>query len=165
MSSGFIEVGQELRFGHHTTNRTVLWDNDLALGGDARTIRIGSDDHRIYIGDDGSYRAGTKQRLANLHIEGRGTIEWRGGEVGLASILWINSPSFSSSSDILFIRNWYEYEDFFLVRREGFHSSLLPQIIFEGYQDYDLEAPRRHLHPDHALRQKASPTPAPTEQS
>jgi len=36
----FVGNGQELRFGHHTANRTVLWDNALALGSGERTIRI-----------------------------------------------------------------------------------------------------------------------------
>jgi len=90
-----------------------------------------------YGGDQG---AGTKQHLAELRIEGRGTIDWRGGEVGQANILWIDTLSFSSTSDILFIRNWYEYEDLFLVKRVHngvqFDDLKLNQIVFEGYQDY-----------------------------
>jgi len=86
--------------------------------------------------DRKTYGAGTKQQLANLHIEGRGTIDWRGGEVGLANILWIDELTFSSTSDILFIRNWYEYEDLFLVKKVNFDTALLSQIVFEGYQDY-----------------------------
>jgi len=45
-----------------------------------------------YGGDQGILQLGgnTKQRIANLHIEGRGTIDWRGGEVGQANILWID---------------------------------------------------------------------------
>ncbi|WP_197456804.1 hypothetical protein, partial [Cephaloticoccus primus] len=53
----------------------------------------------------------TKQSLANLHIENRGTIDWVGGEVGRANILWIDTLTFSSPDAQLFIRNWYEYED------------------------------------------------------
>jgi len=103
---------------------------------DPRGPEYSGDQAILQLGGNGPYGAGTKQRLANLRIEGRGTIDWRGGEVGLANILWIDSLSFSSTSDRLFIRNWYEYEDLFLVKREGFQSSLLNQIIFEGYQDY-----------------------------
>jgi len=104
---------------------------------DPRGPEYSGDQAILQLGGNGPYGAGTKQRLSELRIEGRGTIDWRGGEVGLANILWIESLSFSSTSDILFIRNWYEYEDLFLVRKEGFHSSLLPQIVFEGYQDYE----------------------------
>jgi len=105
-------------------------------GGDQAILQLGGNG-----GSDGkTYGAGTKQRLANLHIDGRGTIDWRGGEVGLANILWIDELSFSGSGDILFIRNWYEYEDLFLVKKvhngKVFDTALLPQIVFEGYQDY-----------------------------
>jgi len=45
-----------------------------------------------------------------------------------------------STGGVLFIRNWYEYEDLFLVRRvlndKEFDKNLLPPIVFEGYQDY-----------------------------
>jgi len=95
-----------------------------------------------YGGDQAILQLGgnTKQRLANLHIESRGTIDWRGGEVGKANILWIETLSFSSTNDRLFIRNWYEYEDLFLVKKvhngRAFDDTKLNQIVFEGYQDY-----------------------------
>ncbi|WP_156469109.1 PEP-CTERM sorting domain-containing protein, partial [Cephaloticoccus primus] len=79
----------------------------------------------------------TKLSLSNLHIENRGTIDWVGGEVGRANILWIDMLTFSSSDAQLFIRNWYEYEDILLVKRANFNFATLPQIIFEGYQDYE----------------------------
>jgi len=105
---------------------------------DPRGPEYGGDQAILQLGGNGpNYGAGTKQKLTELRIEGRGTIDWRGGEVGLANILWIDKLTFSSTSDRLFIRNWYEYEDLFLVRKEGFHTDLLPQIIFEGYQDYE----------------------------
>jgi len=95
-----------------------------------------------YSGDQAILEMGgnTKQLLSELRIEGRGTIDWRGGEVGKANILWIDTLSFSSTNDRLFIRNWYEYEDLFLVKkvhnRVEFNDLLLNQIVFEGYQDY-----------------------------
>jgi len=105
-------------------------------GGDQAILQLGGDG-----GSDGkTYGAGTKQLLSELRIEGRGTIDWRGGEVGKANILWIETLSFSSTSDRLFIRNWYEYEDLFLVKKihngKEFDKYLLNQIVFEGYQDY-----------------------------
>jgi len=78
----------------------------------------------------------TKQHIATLHIENRGTIDWVGGEVGKANILWIENLTFSGPDAQLFIRNWYEYEDILLVRKVGFREGDLPKIIFEGYQDY-----------------------------
>jgi len=108
---------------------------------DPRGPEYGGAQAILQLGGDGpNYGAGTKQRLANLHIEGRGTIDWRGGEVGQANILWIDELTFSSTSDRLFIRNWYEYEDLFLVKKihngQEFDKYLLNQIVFEGYQDY-----------------------------
>jgi len=107
---------------------------------DPRGPEYSGDQAILQLGGNGPYGAGTKQRLAELRIEGRGTIDWRGGEVGKANILWIDSLSFSSTSDILFIRNWYEYEDLFLVKKihngVKFNDLRLNQIVFEGYQDY-----------------------------
>jgi len=108
-------------------------------GGDQAILQLGGNG-----GADGkTYDAGTKQHLADLRIEGRGTIDFRGGDGGEANILWIEELIFSSTSDRLFIRNWYEYEDLLLVRRtyiDGLEDSdraqLLSQIFFEGYQDY-----------------------------
>jgi len=153
-NSGNLQIADRITIGDGAgTDKLILpggrWNPIIKQGGglpsitlrgtpyDPRGPEYGGDQAILQLGGNGPYGAGTKQRLANLHIEGRGTIDWRGGEVGLANILWIDSLSFSSTSDRLFIRNWYEYEDLFLVRREGFHTDLLPQIIFEGYQDYE----------------------------
>jgi len=88
-------------------------------------------------GSDGkTYGAGTKLRLDTLHIENRGTIDFRGGEVGLANIIWLDDLTFNDANARLFIRNWYEYEDVLLVKR-SWDLTRLPQIVFEGYQDYE----------------------------
>jgi len=106
---------------------------------DPRGPEYGGAQAILQLGGNAPYGAGTKQRLANLHIEGRGTIDWRGGEVGQANILWIDELTFSPGG-ILFIRNWYEYEDLFLVKKvhngQAFDGAKLNQIVFEGYQDY-----------------------------
>jgi len=78
----------------------------------------------------------TKQHLANLHIEKRGTIDWVGGEIGLANILYLDTLTFSGHDAILFMRNWYEYEDILLVRSGGFDLSYLQNIRFEGYENF-----------------------------
>jgi len=77
---------------------------------------------------------GTRQKLSNLSVFGQGVIDFVGGEVGRANILWVDLLQLYSG--ILFIRNWYQYEDFLLVKRIAFNSSMLPRIIFEGYEDY-----------------------------
>jgi len=80
----------------------------------------------------------TKLHLSNLHIESRGTIDWVGGEVGLANILWLDTLTFSGPDAILFMRNWYEYEDFLLVRSNGFDLSYLQNVRFEGYENFPV---------------------------
>jgi len=92
-----------------------------------------------YGGDQAILRMGgnTKLHLKNLHIENRGTIDWVGGEASKANILWIDTLTFSGPDAQLFMRNWYEYEDILLVRKTNFNEGYLPQIVFEGYQNYE----------------------------
>jgi len=89
----------------------------------------------------------TKQRIATLKIENRGTIDWVGGDVATANILWIDALEFNNTDARLFMRNWYEREDYFLISRTWLNSrtetqraQLLSQIIFDGYQDFSVLA-------------------------
>jgi len=110
---------------------------------DPRGPEYDSDQAILQLGGDGpTYGAGTKQHLASLTIEGRGTIDFRGGEFAQANILWVDKLTISTGGQ-LFIRNWYEFEDMLLVKRsfmnglsESGRAYLLSQIVFEGYQDY-----------------------------
>jgi len=100
----------------------------------------------------------TKQHINRLTIQDRGTIDFAGGNAGLANILWIDELSFSGVDDgRLFIRNWYQYEDYLLVRKSSFNKndSLLSRIIFDGYQDFpvlaiDYDANYYQITPFHA---------------
>jgi len=89
----------------------------------------------------------TKQHLTKLTITDRGTIDWSGGEVATANFLWIDELEFNNADARLFMRNWYEYEDYFLISRtwlnsrsEAQRAQLLSQIIFDGYQDFPVLA-------------------------
>lgn len=96
----------------------------------------------------------TKQHLAVLNVMERGTIDFAGGEVGLANILWIDQLNFLNAagnsydpSARLFIRNWYQYEDYLLISRGWINTyqptqlaEFLNQIVFDGYQDFRLVA-------------------------
>jgi len=95
----------------------------------------------------------TKQHIGELQIRDRGTIDFAGGEAGLANILWIDEliivggGVLANAKAQLFIRNWYQYEDYLLIRRSWFNSQdatrraqLLSQIIFDGYQDFPVLA-------------------------
>jgi len=105
-----------------TLNGTPYDPRGPEYGGDQAILRLGGN---------------TKQHLANLHIENRGTIDWVGGEASKANILWIENLTFSGPDAQLFMRNWYEYEDILLVRKTGFSEGYLPQIVFDGYQNYE----------------------------
>jgi len=76
---------------------------------------------------------GIRETIGNLHIEGRGVIDFRGGEVGRANYLIINGNITFDSASRLFIRNWYEFEDYLLIRRNGAGLVNLNNIEFEGY--------------------------------
>jgi len=100
-----------------------------------------------YGGDQAILRMGgnTKLHLANLHIQDRGTIDWVGGEVSQANILYLDSLTFSGPDAVLFMRNWYEYEDYLLVNRGWFDgltaaqkAGLKSQVHFEGYENFPV---------------------------
>jgi len=80
----------------------------------------------------------TKVRLQNLHIQDRGTIDWVSGNVGQANILYLDTLTFSGPDAILFMRNWFEYEDYLLVRTNGFDLSYLQNVRFEGYENFPV---------------------------
>jgi len=87
----------------------------------------------------------TKQHLSELHIKERGTIDWEGGEVAKANILYLDKLSFSGPDAVLFMYNWYEYEDFLLVKKGWFNSlsgsqraQILSQVHFEGYENFPV---------------------------
>jgi len=95
----------------------------------------------LYGGDQAILRMGgnTKQHLSELHIKERGTIDWVGGEVGAANILYLDSLTFSGPDAILFMKNWYEYEDRLLVKQYGgFDPAYLQNIHFEGYENFPV---------------------------
>jgi len=78
---------------------------------------------------------GTRQKLSRLDVEGQGVIDFRGGVVGGANILWLDSLHIQSGG-FLSILNWYQYEDYLLVKKSGFNIASFPRIIFEGYEEY-----------------------------
>jgi len=77
----------------------------------------------------------TKQTIGTLRIEDRGTIDWIGGEVGKANMLFVDKLEFNNKDARLFMRNWYEYEDYLLVKKVGFDFGNLGKIVFDGLWD------------------------------
>jgi len=79
---------------------------------------------------------GIREAFHRLHIEGRGVLDFNGGEIGRANYLFLNRLTFADTNSQLIIRRWVEYGDYLLVRRSG-NESLIPpilsQIWFDGY--------------------------------
>jgi len=110
-----------------------------------------------YGGEEAILRMGgnTKLHINEFVVGNRGTIDWFGGEVGKANILWIEELRFEAPSGQLFMLNWYQYEDILLVRKDGIDTRVGPQIIFEGYEDFpvlfiDYDANYWQITPFHA---------------
>jgi len=93
-------------------------------------------EYASYNPDEAILRMGgnTKQYIGTLRIEDRGTIDWVGGEVGKANMLFVDQLEFSPNGQ-LFMRNWYEFEDYLLVKKIGFNFGDLGKIIFDGLWD------------------------------
>jgi len=81
-------------------------------------------------------------RLNKLEVDGVGVIDFRGGDAGHANYLYIDDLVFTEGSKLI-IRDWFEYEDYLLIKRTAAHAELFsggsgftrvePPIEFEGY--------------------------------
>ncbi|WP_156469209.1 PEP-CTERM sorting domain-containing protein [Cephaloticoccus primus] len=96
----------------------TLNGNPYGPAGDEAVLRLGG---------------GTQQRLKNLHIENRGTIDF----AGTGNILFLDELSFNDAKAKLLIRNWDDGSDYLLVKRNKGDKAVPPvlgQIEFEGYK-------------------------------
>jgi len=115
-----------------------------------RGTTYGLDPSNVYGGEqsDGAIlrlSGNTKQTLGTLRVGGLGIIDFAGGEVGKANMLFVGEFQFDTDDSRLFIRNWYQYEDYLLVRKQDpfngfFNPAHLSRIIFDGYQDFPVLA-------------------------
>jgi autotransporter-associated beta strand protein len=80
--------------------------------------------------------AGVTETFSTLSVEGRGVIDFGGGEVCEPNYLFLDSLSIAADST-LYIRNWIDYTDFLLVKASEVPNlpAILGQIKFEGYGD------------------------------
>jgi len=134
--------------GGEGSGRPDVWLRGTPYGLDPSNVYGGAESDQAILRLSGN----TKQHIGKLTIFDRGTIDFAGGDAALANILWIDELSFiagslSSAEGRLFIRNWYQYEDYLLIRRSRFdgqsptqRAQLLSQIIFDGYQDFPVLA-------------------------
>jgi len=130
-----------------------LYATGLSSGGVTLWLRgttYGLDPSNVYGGEqsDGAIlrlSGNTKQNLGTLRVGGLGIIDFAGGEVGKANMLFVGGFQFDTDDSRLFIRNWYQYEDYLLVRKQDpfygfFNTAHLSRIIFDGYQDFPVLA-------------------------
>jgi len=99
---------------------------------------------------NGENGRGLTQQFDTLAVQ-NGIIDFKGGSIGNPNFLIINvlRPFFlnGSGADIyevgnieLWIKNWFEHEDYFLIRRgdatwlADMYNGVLPYITFEGYE-------------------------------
>jgi len=83
--------------------------------------------------NSGGVLAGVLEAFDTLHIEGRGVINFAGGEVTRANYLYLNHLTFADADSRLVIRNYIEHADFLLIRRASASGLALGQIIFGDY--------------------------------
>jgi len=130
------------------TGSPDVWLHGTPYGLDPSNVYGGAESDQAILRLSGN----TKQHIRELTILDRGTIDFAGGDAALANILWLERLSFtagslSSAEGRLFIRNWYQYEDYLLISRAWLNgqsptqrAELLSQIIFDGYQDFPVLA-------------------------
>jgi len=85
---------------------------------------------------NGANGIGLTEKIHTLEIEGQGVINFAGGTFARPNILETSQVLMPTGDDTLFIRNWIEYADYFLVSRAlAPDASALARIWFEGWAE------------------------------
>jgi len=85
---------------------------------------------------NGASGVGLTEKIHTLEVEGQGVINFAGGTRSLANVLETTRVLLPTADDTLFIRNWIEYEDYFLVSRAlAPDAAALARIWFEGWAE------------------------------
>jgi len=83
---------------------------------------------------NGAGGIGLTEKIHTLEIEGQGVINFAGGTLVRPNVLETTRVLLPTADDTLFIRNWIEYEDYFLVTRAlAPNAAELARIWFEGW--------------------------------
>jgi len=143
---GADAVAGDLVVGDFKSTTTVMLVNSHQIA-DTATVTLRGVQHR-YPTSQANIREGVlqfnntgispglRETFDRLHIDGRGVLNFNGGEISRANYLFLNRLTFADAASRLFIRRWVEFEDYLLVRRsgnEGLIPPILSQIIFDGY--------------------------------
>jgi len=96
---------------------------------------------------NGAGGVGLTEKIHTLEVEGQGVINFAGGTLAQANVLETTRVLMPTADDTLFIRNWIEYADYFLVTRAfAPNADVLSRIWFEGW---DPGAKLRDYNPSH----------------
>jgi len=82
------------------------------------------------------FNGASRQALAALNVQDRGTLEFLGSTKSAPNILYLDQLFFSDANARLTIRNWNDQADYLLVGRAWGDANVPPilnRIIFEGY--------------------------------
>jgi len=83
---------------------------------------------------NGAGGVGLTEKIHTLEIEGQGVINFAGGSLARPNVLETMRVLMPTADDTLFIRNWIEYADYFLVSRAfAPDAAVLSRIWFEGW--------------------------------
>jgi len=82
----------------------------------------------------GAGGVGLTEKIHTLQADGQGVIDFAGGTFARANVLETTRVLLPTADDTLFIRNWIEFSDYFLVSRAfAPNSAALSRIWFEGW--------------------------------
>jgi len=145
-TGGATAIGGHIIVGDEAGRDTLRLDRSEQIANNATvTLRGGHPDPALHLGAEGILQfngaggVGLRETFAKLTVEGTGVLDFRGGSAGSANFLIINDLDISGFENYyrasrLFIRNWYEGEDFLLVRRTSANLlNSLSRVEFEGY--------------------------------
>jgi len=112
------------------------WEPDIILHGTpySTTPDSGEFDAAIL-----RFGGGTEQHAWSLHVEGRGTLDFKGGTESAPNMLWLEEFTLADfETTMLFIRHWEDKRDVLLVRYNDENRAIidvdfLSRIWFEGY--------------------------------
>jgi len=120
-----------------------------------QTTKFGGLHEGILQFNNGNVSAGIREAFHRLHVEGRGVLNFIGGEIGQANYLYLNTLTFADSASRLVVNKYVEFTDYILVRRTANVAPILGQIIFTDY------GPARLVHFDeNYMRITPFPEPA-----
>jgi len=114
------------------SGRQIDGSKPIMLKGDSRSITITEQEGFRFDSSSGEER---KKVIEIIVVNGSEVIDFAGGTRDNPNILETSMLFIPTDDDTLFIKNWEEYSDYFLVSRRFTPSDeVLSRIQFEGYE-------------------------------